>query len=124
MAANLPDQPALSPTTIQRLSAGVLPAYAMLAAMQLELFTALSEGPASGVDVARKLGVEQEKLDDSRVGPPAAVFVNLTFLNIYDDGRAYTEAEYRTWLIESGCADMRRLTLADGTGILWATKAG
>ena len=36
-------------------------------------------------------------LDNSRLSPLDAVAVNVMFLNVYDDGQAYTEAEYRGW---------------------------
>jgi O-methyltransferase domain len=45
-------------------------------------------------------------LDDTRLSPPIAVLHNLMFLNIYDDGQAYTEREYRSWLTEAGFGDI------------------
>ena len=39
-------------------------------------------------------------IDDSRLYPESSVTWNLHFLNIYDDGQAFTEAEYQSWLIE------------------------
>ena len=32
---------------------------------------------------------------------------SLVMLTIYDEGQAYTEAEYRAWLSESGFSDIR-----------------
>jgi hypothetical protein len=34
-------------------------------------------------------------LDDSRVSPAEVVSFNLVFVNIYDQGQAYTESEHR-----------------------------
>jgi SAM-dependent methyltransferase len=45
-------------------------------------------------------------LDDSRLSPAAAVGINLAFLSIYDEGQAYTETEYRTWLADAGFSDI------------------
>jgi SAM-dependent methyltransferase len=61
-------------------------------------------------------------LDDDRLGPPAAVYLNLTFLNFYAEGRGYTESEHRTWLAEAGCGDVRRLSLPSGRGAIVATR--
>jgi hypothetical protein len=36
---------------------------------------------------------------------------NLVFLNIFDDGRAYTEGEHRTWLTALGFAEIERVPL-------------
>jgi SAM-dependent methyltransferase len=45
-------------------------------------------------------------LEDSRLAPPEAVYLNLAFLSVYDEGQAYTEREHRTWLAEAGFADI------------------
>lgn len=50
------------PVIVGRLSNAIYPASAMLAGMQLELFTALAEGPASCADLADRLGVGAERL--------------------------------------------------------------
>ncbi len=50
------------PSTVQALSMAVYPSYAMLAGMQLELFTALENGPSEVNEVAAALGVGPEKL--------------------------------------------------------------
>jgi hypothetical protein len=63
-------------------------------------------------------------LDDDRLGPRAAVFWSVTFMNIYNAGASYTEAEHKAWLTESGCGDAQRLTLPAGGGIIRATKQG
>ena len=49
-----------------------------------------------------------------RVAPLDAVAANVMFLNIYDDGQAYTESEYRGWLADAGLGDIQRRELAGG----------
>lgn len=51
-----------NPEAITRLQAGVAPAFAMLAGMQLEVFTHLAEGPRSAFNLADVLGVSIERL--------------------------------------------------------------
>ena len=46
----------------------------------------------------------------------------LAFLNVYDEGRAYTEGGYRAWLVEAGFVVLERLVLADGTSIIKVRK--
>ena len=62
-------------------------------------------------------------LDDSRLGPPEAVSFNFVFVNIYDDGRAYTEAEHREWLRAAGFRDIERFPIGEGNSIMTATRA-
>ena len=61
-------------------------------------------------------------LDDSRLAPSLAVKSNLNFLNVYDEGRAYTEGEYRDWLEEAGFVVLERVVVQDGTSIIKAQK--
>jgi len=63
-------------------------------------------------------------LDDDRLGPRAAVFWSVTFMNIYAAGASYTEAEHAAWLAEAACGDVERITLPGGGGIIRATKQG
>jgi Dimerisation domain len=51
-----------SPETILRLQAGVAPALAMLAGMQLEVFTHLAASPSSAIELAARLGVAEDRL--------------------------------------------------------------
>ena len=53
-------------------------------------------------------------LDDARLSPVDTVGFNLVFLNIFDDGRAYTEGEHRTWLTALGFAEIERVPLPEG----------
>jgi hypothetical protein len=50
------------PTIIQTLSTAVYPAFAMLAGMQLEVFTPLQDGPLTAAQLATALSVTAEKL--------------------------------------------------------------
>ena len=61
-------------------------------------------------------------LDDDRLGPVAAVFLNVTFMNLYSSGTSYTEAEHAEWLTAAGCGDVERFTLPTGGGIVRAKK--
>jgi hypothetical protein len=45
------------------------------------------------------------------------VFVNLTFLNFYRDGEAYTESQYRGWMEAAGFVGVERSSMPDGTGM-------
>lgn len=64
-------------------------------------------------------------LDNSRLFPPASVAFNIVFLNVYDEGRSYTEEEHRSWLLEAGFCDIcvELDALGDGLGIVSARKA-
>jgi SAM-dependent methyltransferase len=62
-------------------------------------------------------------LDDDRQGPPSAVLLDLTLMNLYPAGAAYTEAEHATWLLGAGCHDLRRIVLPTGSSIILARKA-
>lgn len=61
-------------------------------------------------------------LDDSRVSPQEAVAVNVMFLNVYEEGQAYTESEYRSWLEAAGLAENERIALAGGYSIMRGVK--
>ena len=53
----------LRPETIERLDAAVYPSFAMLAGMQLDLFTPLKDGPMNVEELAHALGVGSTKLE-------------------------------------------------------------
>lgn len=57
-------------------------------------------------------------LDDDRLGPLNAVYMNINFLNLYRESEAYTEAEHRAWLAEAGFADVTREQLPDGKELI------
>lgn len=50
------------PDIIDRLGAAVYPSFAMLAGMQLDLFTSLKDGPLDTEQIAEALGVQPDKL--------------------------------------------------------------
>ena len=62
-------------------------------------------------------------LDDSRLEPPESVAFNMVFINVYDDGRAYTESEHREWLTAAGFEDIERHRIGEGNSIMTATRA-
>jgi SAM-dependent methyltransferase len=61
-------------------------------------------------------------LDDTRLSPMETVTRNLFFLNIYDEGQAYTEGEHHTWLGEAGFGGFERVPLPEGASIISARK--
>ena len=65
-------------------------------------------------------------LDDSRLSPPVLVGQNLVFVNIYDDGLIYTEAEYRALLVDAGFVDItvQQAGMPGGQALIWARKSG
>lgn len=63
-------------------------------------------------------------VDDDRLGPPAGVFLNLTFLNLYRHGESYTEGQYRAWMTEAGFRDITRSRLPNGSNLFRARLAG
>ena len=60
-------------------------------------------------------------LDDSRLSPPVLVGQNLVFINIYDDGLIYTEAEYRALLVDAGFVDItvQQAGMPGGQALIW-----
>jgi ubiquinone/menaquinone biosynthesis C-methylase UbiE len=61
-------------------------------------------------------------LDNSRLSPPETVAGNLFFLNVFDEGQAYTEQEHRDWLAEAGFAQCERHILPNKMSIVSARK--
>lgn len=59
-------------------------------------------------------------VDDDRMGPREGVFLNITFLNLYRSGEAYTEGQYRGWLTEAGFDQITRSKMDDGTALFTA----
>jgi predicted O-methyltransferase YrrM len=62
-------------------------------------------------------------LDDSRVEPIPAVLFNVTFLNVYDGGQAYTKSEHESWLTEAGFEDVQFTLLPAGDSIVSARRS-
>ena len=63
-------------------------------------------------------------IDDSRISPPEKVGMNLVFVNLYDEGQAYTEQEHKDWLSEAGFVSFERIKLPDGGSFITARKPG
>ncbi len=63
-----------------------------------------------------------EVLDDSRQPPSQITAANFAFANIYDEGRAFTEAEHRAWLAEAGFTTFDRTLLPSGESIIRTDK--
>ena len=63
-------------------------------------------------------------LNDTRLGPSASIAYGLVFLNTYDDGKAYTEEEYREMLENAGFKHIviDHDFLTDGMGLVSAIK--
>jgi cyclopropane fatty-acyl-phospholipid synthase-like methyltransferase len=61
-------------------------------------------------------------LDNSRLSPPATVAGNLFFLNVFDEGQAYTEQEHRDWLADTGFEQCERHILPNNMSIVSARK--
>jgi hypothetical protein len=63
-------------------------------------------------------------LNDDRLGPMNTVFRNITLMNTYPAGGAYTESEHIAWLRAAGCGDVERVRLPTDTDVLRATRVG
>ena len=62
-------------------------------------------------------------LDDTRLSPEKTVGINTVFINLYDNGQAYTESQYRDWLSTAGFVDISREPLMLGQSLMTAYKA-
>ncbi len=65
-----------------------------------------------------------QALDDSRLSPLQSVASNLFFMNIYDEGQAYTYDEYCGWLTEASFTGMERVIRVGGRSLITARKSG
>jgi SAM-dependent methyltransferase len=65
-------------------------------------------------------------LDDDGMGPAGALALDLFFLNAFENGQAYTESQYRTWLEAAGFVDVKRsaLPLSLDLSLVTARKRG
>ncbi len=63
-------------------------------------------------------------LDNNRLAPTVAMGFSLVFLNVYEQGGAYTKKEYYDWLEETGFTDISiEITgMPDGGGFVSARK--
>jgi SAM-dependent methyltransferase len=59
------------------------------------------------------------------LAPAEAVYLNLAFLSVYDEGQAYTEQEHRTWLAEAGFTDVDvRYSAGPGAASIVSARKG
>ena len=63
-------------------------------------------------------------ISDDRLSPVDSVFFNVTLMNLYPEGAAYTIAEHRTWLEAAGFEDVRFAPLPSGAPHIVARKRG
>jgi SAM-dependent methyltransferase len=61
-------------------------------------------------------------LDDQCREPWEAAAYDVVFLNIYDEGRSYTDGEYRRWLEAGGFAGIKRELLPNKMSLITARK--
>jgi hypothetical protein len=61
-------------------------------------------------------------IDNSRTSPPNLVVLNMVYINLYDEGQAYTEQEHRDWLAEAGFKGFERIAVLVGGSIITARK--
>ncbi|MGD9210964.1 MAG: methyltransferase [Desulfobacteraceae bacterium] len=63
-------------------------------------------------------------LDNSRLTPTVSMAFSLVFLNVYEEGGAYTEKQYYDWLKEVGFTDIsiELSGMPDGGGVVSARK--
>lgn len=62
-------------------------------------------------------------VSDSRLEPARAALFNVTFLNVYDGGQAYTQSEYRSWLEKAGFENFKITPVPRGDSIISARKS-
>lgn len=94
----------------------------MLQVLSAEDAAAVMAHVAEALEPGGECFVVGRMLDNSRLAPLDAVAVNVMFLNVYDDGQAYTEAEYRAWFEQVGMRDVTRKPLSGGYSIMHGIK--
>ena len=62
-------------------------------------------------------------MDDDGLSPEYCVAQNLQWLNVFDDGQAYSESQYRGWLTDAGFAGISRQPESQGRSLITARKA-
>lgn len=90
------ETPILTPDIINRLEAGVPPALALLAGMELDVFSHLAHGPRTAAVLAEEMGVDCERL--SRL----LYALVLTNLVTYENGNFANSPEAATFLVKGG----------------------
>jgi len=61
-------------------------------------------------------------LADDRLQPAAGVYLNLTLMNFYRAGAAYTVGTHVDWLLRAGFVEPRHGTMPGGSPVIWAAK--
>jgi methyltransferase family protein len=89
---------AVRPETIERLAMAVYPSFAMLAGMELDVFTTLKDGPLTGLQVAATLGV-----DPIRLNPLLYALVTAGLLTI--DGERFDNTSEASQFLVRGRPD-------------------
>lgn len=74
------------------------------------------------VEPGGRLAILGNVLDDSRLSPLEPLLSNLFYVNVFDEGQAYTEHEYRDWIADAGFEPCERLLLPNNTSIMSARK--
>ena len=74
------------------------------------------------MQVGGEIYIVGDALDDDRRSPPETAAYNVVYVNIYDEGEAYTESEYRTWLEAAGFENFQRIVQTRGYSLIRAIK--
>jgi hypothetical protein len=93
--------PTIERKTINRHAEGVFPAMAMLAGMQLDVFTPLKDGPLPASDIAAAIGVKVDKLT------PLLYALVVAELLTVDAGRFGNTPEADTYLVRGRSSYLR-----------------
>jgi len=99
--------PPLRPDTIEKLSSAVYPAFAMVAGMQLDVFTPLKDGPLSVEDIAAALAVNPHKLR-----PLLYALVAAGLLTVQDERFANTPEAAHFLVVEALLHESSRRSIA------------
>ncbi len=118
LPCNLVEEPPVPPAG--PCDAAVLRAFVQVLSMEDAAQALVNVGGA--LAPGGRIYIMGRMLDDSRLGPPESVAFNFVFINIYDHGRAYTEAEHREWLAAAGFRDIERHRIGEGNSIMTATR--
>lgn len=62
-------------------------------------------------------------IDDSRLSPEANVYLDLTLMNLYPEGRAYTIGEHYAWLDTAGFVEKGQRKLSSGATVIFGRKS-
>jgi hypothetical protein len=89
----MPAQPKILPRLIETLADAVYPSFAMLAGMELDLFTPLGNGPRSAEEIATAAGTDQAKTTELLHALVA------TGLLTYEGGRFSNSSEANEFLV-------------------------